>query len=142
VRWEGDETGHGVADGSAFAPDVRRLLDEMAAPDWVTEAPDAHLLPHLRRWCDSPGSPFTIESAELDGSVFVVTLRRADAASLADLHRDVFALVATIAEPTTVVVQRETEGVVEYDVTIGVVLGQSPFEKGHGHLVRFRMTRD
>jgi hypothetical protein len=141
VRWEGDETGHGVADGSAFVPDISRLLDEMAAADWVTEAPEAHLLPHLRRWCDSQDSPFTIESAKLIGSVFVVTLGCADAPSPAGLNRDVFALVATIAEPTTVIVQRETDDVVEYDVTIGMLLGQSPFEKGHGHLVRFRIAK-
>jgi hypothetical protein len=142
MRWEGDETGHGVADGSTFAPDIRRLLEEMASQDWVTEAPEAHLLPHLRRWCESADSPFTIESAELDGSVFVVTLSHRGVASNPELRPDVFALLATIAEPTTVIVERDVEGAVEYDVTIGMTLGQSPFEKGHGHLVRFRLVPD
>jgi hypothetical protein len=78
MRWEGDETGHGIGDASTFAPDVGRLLDEMAAPDWVSEEPEVHLLPHLRAACDSPDSPFAIDSAALDGSVFVVTLRRGE----------------------------------------------------------------
>jgi hypothetical protein len=142
MRWEGDETGNGVADGSAFAPDIRRLLEEMAIEGWVTEAPEAHLLPHLRRWCESVDCPFAIESAELDGSVFVVTLRHRGAASNPELRPDVFGLLATIAEPTTVIVQRDADGAVEYDVTLGTLLGQSPFEKGHGHLVRFRLVPD
>jgi hypothetical protein len=140
MRWEGDEAGRGVADGSAFAPDIRRLLDEMAIEDWVTEAPEAHLLPHLRRWCQSPGSPFAIESAEVDDSVFVVTLGHPDP-SFAVLGPDVFALIGTIAEPTTVVVQRETDDAFEYDATLGTMIGQSPFEKGHGHLVRLRVRK-
>jgi hypothetical protein len=140
MRWDGDETGHGVADGSAFAPDIRRLLGEMAIQDWVTEAPEAHLLPHLRRWCESAGSPFSIESAMLDDCVFVVTLRHPDP-SFAVLRPHVFALVGTIAEPTTVVVQRETDDALEYDVTLGTLLGQAPFEKGHGHLVRLRIPK-
>jgi hypothetical protein len=137
MRWDGDETGHGMADGSAFAPDVRRLLDEMALPDWVTEAPEAHLLPHLRAATEAPDSPFAIESAELDGSVFVVRLRRATGASLGEIRRDLFALIGEVCEPATVVVQRETVDSVEFDVTTGMVRGQTPFEKGHGHLIRF-----
>jgi hypothetical protein len=137
VRWEGDETGRGIADGSAFAPDVRRLLDEMARPDWVTEAPEAHLLPHLRAACDAEGAPFSIESAELEGSVFVVRLRRRSAGSLGETRRDVFALVGEISEPATAVVQREIEGSVAFDVTTGTVTGRTRFDKGHGHLVRF-----
>jgi hypothetical protein len=142
MRWEDDETGHGVADGSAFAPAVRLLLDEMALEDWVTEAPEAHLLPHLRRWCESTGLTFTIESAELDDSVFVVTIRHPAVASNPELRPDVFSLIATIAEPTTVIVERDADGAVEYDVTLGTLVGQSPFERGHGHLVRFRLVPD
>ena len=136
MRWEGDEIGHGIADGSAFAPDVRRLLDEMARPGWVTEEPDVHLLPHLRAACEPPDAAFSIESAELDGSVFVVTLRRRRDGSLGELRRDVYALVGEISEPATAVVQRETDDGVEFDVTTGMVTGATPFETGHGHLVR------
>jgi hypothetical protein len=137
VRWEGDETGRGIGDGSAFAPDIQRLLDEMSRPDWVTEAPEAHLLPHLRTSCDSPESPFALESAELEDSIFVVRLRRKRAGSLGEIRRDVFALVGEISEPAAAIVQRETDESAEFDVTTGTVTGQTRFERGHGHLVRF-----
>jgi hypothetical protein len=137
VRWEGDRTGYGIADGTAFAPDVRRLLDEMYRPDWVAEEPEVHLLPHLRAACSAKEAPFAIESAVLEGSVFVVTLRRRHAGSLGELRRDVYGLVGHISEPATAIVQRETDGRIEFDVTTGMVTGTTAFEKGHGHLVRF-----
>jgi hypothetical protein len=52
---------------------------------------------------------------------------------------DVYALVATIAEPTTVVVESQMDGVDIFDVALAVVPGQSTFPKGHGHLVRLRI---
>ena len=73
-RWDGDRTGAGVSDGEAFARPIRGLLDEMARPDWNTEQPEAHLLPHLERWCGREDSPFALRSAALHGTVFVVDL--------------------------------------------------------------------
>jgi hypothetical protein len=137
VRWEGDETGHGIADGSAFAPGVRELLDEMARPGWVTEEPHVHLLPHLRAACEPPDAAFSVDSAELDGSVFVVTLRRRHGGSLGALRRDLYSLVGEVSEPATAIVQRETDGGVEFDVTTGMMTDATPFDTGHGHLVRF-----
>src|SRR4030095_16287024 len=55
--------GAGVSDGEAFAPPLRTLLDEMARPDWNTEQPEAHLLPHLERRCSREGSPFELGAA-------------------------------------------------------------------------------
>ena len=59
-RWDGDETGSGVSDGGVFAPPIRTLLDEMARPDWNTEQPEAHLLPHLERWCARDEAPLSL----------------------------------------------------------------------------------
>jgi hypothetical protein len=73
-RWDGDERGHGVTDGAALAPGVQRLLTATTQPDWVAEDPDAHLLPHLRRACGQPGSPWTLRSAELRGGLYRLTL--------------------------------------------------------------------
>lgn len=69
----------------------------------------------------------------------MVDLERTEAVPVADARADVYALVATIAEPTTVVVQRKADGIDVFDVTLAVVPGQSTFPKGHGHLVRLRV---
>jgi hypothetical protein len=138
-RWDGDERGSGVSDGRAFAPPIRALLDEVERPDWNTEQPEAHLLPHLERWCAREGAPLTLRSTGSEGTVYVVDLEPALGRSRADVHGDVYALISTIAEPTTVVVEREEPGVRLYDVTLAVVPDQTVFPKGHGHLVRFRV---
>jgi hypothetical protein len=138
-RWDGDETGSGVSDGRAFAPPIRTLLDEMARPDWNTEQPEAHLLPHLERWCARDGSTLRLRSSASEGPVFVVDLEPAADRSPNDVRADVYALISTIAEPTTVVVERREEGLELYDVTLALTPEQSMFPKGHGHLVRFRL---
>jgi hypothetical protein len=138
-RWDGDRTGAGVSDGEPFVPPIRGLLEEMARPDWNTEQPEAHLFPHLERWCGREDSPFALRSAAVEGTVFVVDLQRTATVPVADARADVYALVATIAEPTTVVVQSEADDVIVFDVTLAVTPGQSMFPKGHGHLVRLRL---
>ena len=138
-RWDGDRTGAGVSDGEAFAPPIRSMLAEMARPDWNTEQPEAHLLPHLERWCAREGSPFALRSTALDGTVFVVDLVPREAAPAHDERPNVYALIATIAEPMTVVVESQMDGVDIFDVALAVVSGQSTFPKGHGHLVRLRV---
>ena len=139
-RWDGDETGSGVSDGRAFAPPIRTLLSELERPDWNTEQPEAHLLPHLERWCAREDAPLALRSAGEEGTVFVVDLEPAAGRSRRDVHGDVFALISTIAEPTTVVVERDEGAVRLYDVTLALTPEQSPFPKGHGHLVRFRVA--
>lgn len=138
-RWDGDRTGAGVSDGEAFAPPLRTLLDEMARPDWNTEQPEAHLLPHLERWCAREGSPFRLRSAAVDGTVLVVDLEPADGTTREGAHEQLYALVSAIAEPTTVIVETREDGVDIFDVTLALTPRQSTFPKGHGHLVRLRV---
>jgi hypothetical protein len=138
-RWDGDRTGAGVSDGEAFAPPIRTLLEEMARPDWNTEQPEAHLLPHLERWCASEGSPFVLRSATEEDTLFVVDLEPADGVSREDAHQQVYALISTIAEPMTVVVETREDQVDLFDVTLPLTPRQSTFPKGHGHLVRLRV---
>jgi hypothetical protein len=138
-RWDGDRAGAGVSDGEAFAPPVRTLLDEMARPDWNTEQPEAHLLPHLERWCAREGSPFLLRSAGVDSTVFVVDLEPADGTTREGAHEQLYALVSAIAEPTTVIVETREDGVDILDVTLALTPRQSTFPKGHGHLVRLRV---
>jgi hypothetical protein len=115
------------------------LLEEMVRPDWNTEQPEAHLLPHLERWCGREDSPFALRSAALHGTVFVVDLEPKEAVPAHDARPDVYTLIATIAEPTTVVVESQLDDVDTFDVALAVVPGQSTFPKGHGHLVRLRV---
>jgi hypothetical protein len=142
-RWDGDTNGSGIADGSAMVPAVRELADAMAGPTWVTEDPDAHLLPHIRRACDAPGSALTFVSAALqEDGVYVVTLEwQPDEASSPALRSTAFAVIETISEQLTNVVQREeARDAVEFDVATGVSDERSEFPIGHGHLVRLRIV--
>jgi hypothetical protein len=138
-RWDGDRTGGGISDGEAFAPPLRTLLDEMARPDWNTEQPEAHLLPHLEGWCAREGSPFLLRSAAVDGTVFVVDLEPADGTTREGAHEQLYALVSAISEPTTVIVESREDGVDILNVTLALTPTQSTFPKGHGHLVRLRV---
>lgn len=141
-RWDGDRTGAGVSDGEAFAPPLRTLLDEMARPDWNTEQPEAHLLPHLERWCAREGSPFSLRAAAEEDTLFVVDLDTALGTTNEQVCELVYALISTIAEPTTVVVETREDEMDIFDVTLAITPRQSTFPKGHGHLVRLRVHTD
>ena len=140
-RWDGDERGTGLRDGLAGGADARALLAAMATPGWVTEDPDAHLLPHLRRACAEPGSPWTLDAETLDtDGVYRVglTWTRRDG-SMRALHVDLFALVGTIAETQTQVGQSIDGDAVVYRVATGMMPGDGG-DSGHGHLLALRVT--
>jgi hypothetical protein len=137
-RWEGDARGVGVADGGAFRPGVDALAGAMAAPGWVAEDADAHLLPHIRRACEASGR-FRVADTRDDAGLYAVTLEwRPDRPTKSGLREDVFALVGSFAEQSTHVRQRVTDGTFEFDVTTGI-LDETPF-RPHGHLVRLRIV--
>jgi hypothetical protein len=71
-RWDIDERGHGVASGDEFSPNVEELAVAMRRAGWVTEEPEAHLLPHLEAASSGPGSPWEIVSWTIDDGVFAV----------------------------------------------------------------------
>lgn len=80
-------------------PAVRQLLEALAAPGWVAEEPDVHLLPHLRQACAAPGSPWTFIGAELQEAVYVATLGWSRLQpGLHRLRADAVALIGTVAE--------------------------------------------
>jgi hypothetical protein len=138
-RWEEDERGIGVARGDAFAPGVDGLLATMRADGWVAEQPEAHLLPHIRRWCEKTGR-FRILGERSEDAVYIVELEwTAPDEPFRELRADVFALVGTFAESSTHVRQRTDAGAVEYDVTTGMLEDETPFHT-HGHLVRLRIS--
>ena len=69
----------------------------------------------------------------------MVDLEPADGVTREDTHEQVYTLVSTIAEPTTVVVESREDEVDIFDVTLALTPRQSSFPKGHGHLVRLRV---
>jgi hypothetical protein len=139
-RWEGDETGSGISGGHAFAPPIRALLEEMARPDWNTEEPEAHLEPHLQRWLGRDDAPLRLRGVGNESGVLVIDLE-APGIDRPALRQQIYPLIATIAEPTTVIVEHELPGGHRFDVTLAIVPRQNDrFPKGHGHLVRFRVA--
>jgi hypothetical protein len=57
------------------------------------------------------------------------------------VREHIYPLIATIAEPTTVIVERELPAEHRFDVTLAIVPWQNArFPRGHGHLVRFRVA--
>jgi hypothetical protein len=138
-RWDTDTRGAGIGDGQWIAPALRRLLEALAAPGWVAEEPEVHVLPHLRQACDAPSSPWTLIGADLRDAVYVVTLEWSrPQPRLRQLRTDALALIGTVAEGSTFVQQRMAEREIEYHVTTGMLEGDSPFA-GHGHLLLLRI---
>jgi hypothetical protein len=143
IRWDEDERGSGIADGSAFAANVEELRDAMAREGWVAEHPEAHLLPHLERHCAAE-SCWRIAGHSLgtDGVFDVVLDWHPETARFERLRRDVFGLVASAAEPATYVYQRAVRNEVDFEVVFGVLDAHTSRFVSHGHLVRLRIRGD
>jgi hypothetical protein len=141
-RWEGDQVGTGVGDAGDFAPGVRKLLEEMVAPDWVVEDPQVHLLPQLERTLAEPSSPWRLVDDVVVSAVYTVTVawtRREG--TIEQLRRDVFSLVGAVAKTATHVSQQSRRGRLEFDVATGVLEGESRF-RPHGHMLRLKVMGD
>jgi hypothetical protein len=137
-RWDVDERGRGIASGDAFVGDLAELAELMADPGWVTEEPEAHLLPHLRWACDEPDSLLHLDEARSDDEIFVVELSTTKPdLSVGELRRAAVALAAAIAEESTHIRQRRDGDVLEFDVATGTT--RDARFAPHGHLVRLRI---
>lgn len=139
-RWDDDERGHGIGDGSSLAPGARELVDALEQPDWVAEEPDEYLLPHLQRACASAGSPLELEATEaLPGGGYDVRLRWHGAEGNASAARAaVFCLIGVVAESTTYVRQRAGEGELLFEVGTGMLESDTSFAP-HGHTLLLRV---
>jgi hypothetical protein len=143
ARWDEDPRGQGVADGSAFAGPVEELAEAMARDGWVAEHPEAHLLPHLERHCVAQSCWKIVgHSVNADGVFDVVLDWHPVTVRFERLRRDVFALVASIAEPATYVYQRAVRNEMDFEVVLGVLDAHTTRFTSHGHLVRLRIRGD
>lgn len=133
-RWDIDERGRGVASASAAVPDLDRLRAAMLEPDWVTEEPEAHLLPHVRRLCSERG--WELARSDVVDAVLEVDVL-APAGTVQSPREAAFALLGTFAEASTHVVERSPDvgKDVELLVTTGMLEGDGAFAP-HGHTVR------
>ena len=134
-RWDGDTRGQGIGPGTAIQPFLQAFLEQTSGDGWLTEDPEAHLLPHITEAAAAAG--LTISStSEADGTL-VVDLSTPRAAPR-DIRLAIFALAGSFAESDTTVHERTTDGGREYEIATGMRPGEGGFA-GHGHLVRFRV---
>ncbi len=132
-RWDLDARGTGVADAAALVPDLDRLREALLAPGWVTEEPDVHLLPHVRRLCDDQG--WEVRRAEVLDATLELDIA-VPGGDWRSLRAAGYALLGTFAEPATVIRQDERDGDgLTLVAATGVLEGDSEFAP-HGHTVR------
>jgi uncharacterized protein YihD (DUF1040 family) len=137
-RWDIDERGHGVADAVAEVPELERLRAAMLEPEWVTEEPDLHLLPHIERASAERG--WTVVRADVVDAVLDVEVH---APGVRNPTEAAFLLLGTFAEPATHVATTTHDVGREVGITIttGVLEGDSHFAP-HGHVVRLRVLTE
>jgi hypothetical protein len=105
----------------------------MVLPDWVAEAPELHLLPHIERTCETNG--WRVLRAEVADDVLEVEVSTT-ARSRGELRAAAFALIGSFAEAATHVNATSPDQTsVDVTVTTGILDGDSAFAP-HGHVVR------
>lgn len=150
-RWEGDSRGEGVADATWLVHGASELLEAMARPGWVAEEPEAHLLPHMEKWCALEGSPMRIlRTMTSPNGCFEVALEwEGEKGNSAAVRAACFALLGSIAESGTYVRQRLPPGAVDvedggvgqevvFELVTGMLAPDTPFAS-HGHSLRLRV---
>ena len=139
-RWDIDERGEGVADAGWLAPEARALVARMETARWVTEDPEAHLLPHIRRLCEREDVPLELIDAHVDAdAALFVDCRFVGDWDAGTANIAAFALLGSIAEPGTFVQQRKSRDGLELAVATGVVSDDGAFAT-HGHTLVLRVA--
>lgn len=133
-RWDGDERGDGVADAGPFVEGAAELVAAMQRPNWVSEEPDVHLLPHLQQACESLPLEILATRTSDDGCYEVQLRWTGEGAGVGVVRAAVFGLLGGIAEPASYVRQRRTESTFRFEVVTGIV-DEQPFTP-HGHTLR------
>lgn len=143
-RWDPDPRGIGVADARAHLGLLEALRGVVDEDGWVSEDPEAHLLPHLIGQV-AAGAPWSIERAVTapDGTLEVDLhwTGPADADRLA-IRTAAWAVLGSIAEGATVVhEERGADGATVLAVVTGSLPGETRFAP-HGHTLRLHLGSD
>jgi hypothetical protein len=133
-RWDTDERGHGLSSASAYVPAISELAELASTADWVTEDPEAHLLPGLRRGAEASGLTITSFATDPEGC-FAVHFKGAGSRSRREVREAVWAIIGGVAELSTHVREVKTEGDVVFEVVTGTPEGAGSFAT-HGHTLR------
>ena len=138
-RWDIDERGHGVGDARTFVPGISELVEAMETSDWVAEDADAHLLPHLRRACESLPLEL-VDAVTTDDAVFEIHVAWTGPKNRAvEVRQAIYALIGSIAESATYIRQRDRDaGKLEFDVVTGMLASDTDFAS-HGHTLRIHV---
>lgn len=152
-RWDGDTKGSGVADATWLLHGASEMLEAMARPAWIAEDAEAHLLPHLEKWCARPESPLRVlRTMTAPNGCFEVALEWVgEAGNLSSVRTSCFGLVGSIAESGTYIRQRLPPGSTDVDrggigqevvfeLATGMLDADTHFAS-HGHTVRLRVLR-
>ncbi len=141
-RWDPDERRIGAGDATSHLDTLDALRRVAAEPGWVTEEPEAHLLPHLQEAVRVAGSPLALDASTTDpDGTFVVDVHWVGAAD-ADARAvrvASLALIATIAESATTIRERHGPGLTTYEVVTGTLPDDTTFAT-HGHTLRLRVA--
>jgi hypothetical protein len=152
MRWDDDVRGRGVADGGRVEAGAGELLQALREPDWVAEAGQDHLLPHLRRACERGAVPLTLEGSYTDpDGAFVVELRwLGRPEDVRAVRAAIYSLVGEVAESATYIRQRRDQPVGDVDQPIGGesifyevatgMLGPDTTYTPHGHVLVLRVN--
>jgi hypothetical protein len=136
-RWDIDERGHGVADAKRLVPEAQVLLAFMAEEQWVTEDPDAHLLPHVRRLAEELPAEVVEATIEPDG-LLAIELHWTEEWSPGAATAAAFALLGSFAEEMTYVRKEDSRNEVVLETVTGMV-SEGHFAP-HGHTVRIAIS--
>ena len=140
-RWDPDPRGIGVGDATAHLSALDALRAVAAQEGWVAEEPEAHLLPHLRAAAEAGDSALAIDAASTDpDGTFVIEARWVGdaAAGARDVRVAAIAFIATVAETTTAIHERNDAGAAVFEVVTGTLPGGS--FATHGHTLRMRVA--
>jgi len=121
----------------------------MRANEWVAEEPETHLLPHLRRACESLPLELVDARTAPDGTFEIELLWMGQRNRLGNVREAIFGLVGSMAESATYIGQRRTaplsdvdrvapDGELLFEVVTGMIAKDTPFVS-HGHTLRFRV---
>ncbi|MGZ4333559.1 MAG: hypothetical protein ACXVRJ_04735 [Gaiellaceae bacterium] len=144
-RWDGDERGDGIADAGPFVDGVVELIEAMRRPNWVSEEPELHLLPHLRHACQSLPLRIVAAQAATDGSYEVRLEWIGSEPGIGVVREAVFSLIGSVSELSSYVRQRSSKptaassGTLLFDVVTGMVDGETRFAP-HGHTLRISVA--